>query len=189
MGRTIGRRVVDIAQKSRGRSALRYELEVIPYFCVSNKRATGIHGQLQDQPAAGPQALHTPKTLNPRLHHLSNAYTMASHGLPSCVPHFHLPPHTSAHGPPARGSLVQLSSTMLQRCIAPLHRIPCLNVEKGPAHVRPPSSSLPSPRATSPTAWSAAPSRGSAAPRCTSRRRSPSTPSHTLCSGSSTCAR
>ncbi|GLC34692.1 hypothetical protein PLESTB_001233800 [Pleodorina starrii] len=31
--KTIGRRVVDIGQKARGRMALRYELEVIPYLC------------------------------------------------------------------------------------------------------------------------------------------------------------
>ncbi len=33
MTKTIGRRVVDIGQKARGRMALRYELEVIPYLC------------------------------------------------------------------------------------------------------------------------------------------------------------
>ncbi|GFR42382.1 hypothetical protein Agub_g3068 [Astrephomene gubernaculifera] len=33
MGKTIGRRMVDIGQKARGRMALRYELEVIPYLC------------------------------------------------------------------------------------------------------------------------------------------------------------
>ncbi|PNH04757.1 hypothetical protein TSOC_009054 [Tetrabaena socialis] len=33
MVKTIGRRVVDVAQKARGRLALRYEIEIIPYFC------------------------------------------------------------------------------------------------------------------------------------------------------------
>ncbi|EFJ52269.1 hypothetical protein VOLCADRAFT_120271 [Volvox carteri f. nagariensis] len=33
MTKTIGRRFVDIGQKARGRMALRYELEVIPYLC------------------------------------------------------------------------------------------------------------------------------------------------------------
>lgn len=33
MGKTIGRKLVDISQKARGRQALRYEFEVIPYFC------------------------------------------------------------------------------------------------------------------------------------------------------------
>ncbi|KXZ44354.1 hypothetical protein GPECTOR_69g447 [Gonium pectorale] len=33
MGKTIGRRIVDVQQKARGRLTLRYELEVIPYLC------------------------------------------------------------------------------------------------------------------------------------------------------------
>ncbi|KAG2500941.1 hypothetical protein HYH03_000766 [Edaphochlamys debaryana] len=33
MGKTIGRKLVDVSQKARGRMALRYELEVIPYLC------------------------------------------------------------------------------------------------------------------------------------------------------------
>eukprot|EP00201_Polytomella_parva_P014390 CAMPEP_0175066454 /NCGR_PEP_ID=MMETSP0052_2-20121109/16520_1 /TAXON_ID=51329 ORGANISM="Polytomella parva, Strain SAG 63-3" /NCGR_SAMPLE_ID=MMETSP0052_2 /ASSEMBLY_ACC=CAM_ASM_000194 /LENGTH=250 /DNA_ID=CAMNT_0016333163 /DNA_START=52 /DNA_END=800 /DNA_ORIENTATION=+ len=33
MGRTIGRRVADITQQARGRVPLKYEFEIIPFFC------------------------------------------------------------------------------------------------------------------------------------------------------------
>ena len=39
MVKSLGRRMIDVTQKARGRVATKYEFEIIPYFVGGSRRA------------------------------------------------------------------------------------------------------------------------------------------------------